>query len=238
MVPGPLVVPPPPSINHWFTEPEFQGILLNQTSPPFPNFHTNENLQPYTPPPPPHAYAQDAATTIEVGSSPAASPPRKRVRMSVLPSKHVPRSPSPAASRSPSPKTTKIPNKRKGRKSASKGEIERYALYVEIPQKRKAKKAKLEYKQHGPWEFQTQLSWEGFCTALANEMHCTAAALDTDSFSWRSKQTGASAGINVRNTLGYQQMISYIRHMPSSMPNIYLVMNPPRPSGKHPVNHQ
>jgi hypothetical protein len=132
---------------------------------------------------------------------------------------------------------TKVPtNKRKKQKvTSSKDETEKYALFIEIPKKKTGKKVKLTYEQHGPWEFQTCLSWAEFCAAIGKEMHCTSNALDIDSFSWRSKPTGN--GVNVGNELGYKLMISRIHVMPPTpVPNVYLVMNPPRASGKLPVS--
>lgn len=106
---------------------------------------------------------------------------------------------------------------------------------METPKKKSGKKAKVDYDQHGPWEVQTHLPWREFCAAIAENMQCTATSLDIDSFSWRTKATGA--GTNVRNDFGYQQMVSRIRLLPPNpVPNVYLIMNQPRASGRRLVS--
>ena len=145
----------------------------------------------------------------------------------------APRSLSPLSSYSPSPE---VPCKQKGKKSTpSSGQTGTYGIFTKTPKKVSAKKAKLSYKQHGPWELQTCLSWKAFCAAIALNMHCTVASLDTDSFSWWAKPTGP--GTNVRNDFGYKQMVARICLLPPNpIPNIYLIMNSLRASGKQPVS--
>ena len=140
---------------------------------------------------------------------------------------------SPLASYSPSPE---VPCKRKEKKSTlSSSQTGTYGIFTETPKKVSAKKAKLSYKQHSPWELQTCLSWKVFCAAIALNMHCTVASLDTDSFSWQAKPTWP--GTNIRNDFGYQQMVAHIcLLLPNPIPNIYLIMNSPRASGKQPVS--
>ena len=196
--------------------------------------------------PPPHNFERrptpirSQPVIIEVKSSPPpdTSSSHKQHHQSTPPLDVTSHSPSPARPRSPSTAEPEIPRTRKGRKSAKELTV-RYGLAIEIPKKisgKKAKSAKLSYDQYGPWEFSTSLLWKDFCAAIASQMKCTMTALDIDSFSWRSKPTGNVT--NVRNSFGYEQMISHVQLLPSDpVPNIYLIMNPPRASGRQRVSY-
>lgn len=144
-----------------------------------------------------------------------------------------PHSPSPTLSSSP---LQTIPTKWK-RKASTKDveETEVYGLFIEVPKKSSGKKAKQSYDQHGPWKFRTSLSWTGFCDTIAQNMSCTSTTLDIDSFAWRQKPTGPRT--NIRNQFWYYQMVSHICILQlDPIPNVYLIMNLPRASGKCPVS--
>lgn len=229
------------SVQDWFTE--LPRISLN----PGPHVPHPVHPQPFhvpQPQPPPLAHFSDPATIIEVGSSPPPAPSqhrlrqRKQPRQPVMQPAIVPRLPSPhSLSSAPSPSPPpKIPSKRKSKASTEAEQVtEVYGLFIEIPKKPSTKKGRPSYDQYGPWEFQTSLSWAQFCGAIAKHMNCTPTALDADSFSWRQKSTGTST--NVSNEFGYGQMISRIHVMrPKPVPNVYLIMNLPRASGRRPVS--